>query len=510
MPCGLAGVTRGRLSAAVRAGGKSLLCAVIAVAAVLSPWESRLLPEPVHYFGAAEAQAQTPPPMPFIIGDPEPCPEDDPIDWSPQFGEDGFDTLSECVLELPACPVSDLFIGQFMRPSVPTDDLIDQFPDLDLEYRDLGLERYPNFCEERVLNAARTQAEYVRCLASTGVVIEEYFDTVAGTDVEGCRLIAPMSCPAGTQQGTQQVTARTCRGVMRRTWTCTLPDDMPRNEFNTCYREINLGIADHPACGLGAPPFEVGACNDYVGLDVAVSPGADCATAYSTDTPVVNSEGVQVLAMAPTISLNDTMNNYWCRYDSKLLRAGCHRTDSNRDPDCPVPVDALCLRRASQAGGCDAVAQTIRCRAYEAAWRQRPNDMTLAEVRLNGCSPCHVHPFQNVRRGPPLRRGCPRDLYAAPRVGRRNGRTFVETVEQVELHNREDDNGACTDPLAGHLTWSPTHSSGLAVVNSAVLAIVAGIRLDWDLVPKRHRYSNTEPYTFIKQCCAQCFLPRRR
>ncbi|WP_419553059.1 hypothetical protein [Candidatus Poriferisodalis sp.] len=491
-------MSRSRRSAAVGAGWRTLLCAIVAVGSVLSPWESGLLPEPLqHLLGADEAQAQTPPPPTVVPGMPEACPTA-PADWSPQPGDADYGTQSECVLELPACPESYLYASGFMRLSVPPTDFAVQFPDLDpgdLLYTDIGLERYQHFCEERVLD---TEAEYSVCQNATGVAVKSYIDG----GVDGCRILTPIRCPAGLQQ----VTATTCRGVQRRMWTCAMAGDIPRNEFNSCYRDAGGSALNHPVCGTGAPVFAVGTCEEYVGADFVDSPADDCLGAYSTDTPVINSAGDLVIAGAAQITLANTANPHWCQHDAQLLRSVCHRTDSRRLADCDPPVSALCLRRASQTGGCDAVAQVIRCRAYEVAWRQEPDTMTLAEVRINGCSPCHVNPFQRMRkdgRQDPLRvtglRTCPTDMYASPRQGFSKGvridgiEQYDESTQHKELHRLKDDNGECADPPAGRLTSSPTHHSGLAVVNSAVLVHVSDIRYRWEARPPRHFLVSTDP-----------------
>ena len=95
---------------------------------VVSPLESGLLPGRLgEVLETPQAQAQDPPPS-FTEGTPEPCPVN-PFVWRPAAPGDGFGTDgSECIVKLPACPISPVRLG-LMRLSVPAQHTIDAFKD---------------------------------------------------------------------------------------------------------------------------------------------------------------------------------------------------------------------------------------------------------------------------------------------------------------------------------------------------------------------------------------------
>ncbi len=528
--------TRHRRRPARRAA-KTLLCVVLALAVLVSPWESGLLPAPVRDLAGAHAAAQTPPPEPedpeseypgnlnpcvtnparlvFMSmslcspGTPNPC-LTDPAPWTPQADDPGYSTSSECVLELPACPQSPLDppgTTTFMRLSSPPPGLAERFWPLPVVYPDVeGLKRYPDFCEVRVLASS---PEYAKCLVETGYVRSEYTDTDAEEGQDGCRLLHPIKCPVGLYM----TTSSTCRAVQRRTWVCPA-EHVPRNEFNTCYRLQATAPHPHPACGegseSGSPDFGAMSCEDYVGDDFIANPAlVDCTAAYVTGTPVEHPAGTIVFADAPEVRMQQNYrdgiaSDHWCSYDTRFLDTVCHRTDISR-PRCTSPASmALCIKRASQTGGCDAVANTIRCRAHEAAWRQQ-RAVPLEEVRLKGCTPCVILPFAHD----PGRFGhinrCPPDTHRPPRSGRTGSSEDPRLVvihreeadfaiiaaacERVHLHKEslQDHSdcamlAVCADPPRGAVAWEPTHVSGVAVVNAPVIVTVTDIRLresDW-------------------------------
>ena len=460
-----------------------LLSASLGLALLVAPWESGLLPSTVPDLAGKKATAQTPPPPAVDSGTPTDC-LTTPTQWSPQG--------SECVLELPACPQSPLFQDfpdrqQFMRLSVPPAGLEDRFPSLDVGYPDVdGLVGYPDFCEERVLDS---DPAYGACLGMSGSVVTQYTDP--DTSQMGCRLLHPIECPVGLYMAS----SKTCRAVQRRTWTCE-DGQVPRNEFNSCYKLPESAPDQHPACGEGSPDFVAMACEDYVGGDYIANPAdVACVTTYMTGTPVNNAEGDTAVPGARSVPIAANSHPgessaHWCSYDSRYLDARCHRTNLNPVPDvCTTESLALCLKRASQTGGCDAIATTIRCRAYEAAYRQRVRRgnmrvraVQLEEVRLQGCTPCIILPFT------PVPGACPDDTDAEPRRGRWNGltingqRQYHRTpADLVSIHEDEAGFGttepACADPPRGSVTWESAHISGVAVVNSPIIVTIPDTRL---------------------------------
>ena len=494
-----------------------IACLVLVLATLVAPLESGLLPSAVQDLAASPAAAQEPPPVPVDSGTPDPC-RDDPAPWSPQSGDADYLTSSECVLELPACPQSPLFEDfplledsedrpQFMRLSVPPDGLDVGYPDVD------GLVGYPDFCEERVLDS---DPAYGACLGRTGYVVTQYTDPDTGQ--MGCRLLHPIECPVGLYMAS----SKTCRAVERRNWTCE-DEQVPRNEFNSCYRLPGSAPDPHPACGAGSPDFVAMACEDYVGGDYITNPAdVACGGTYVTGTPVNNAEGETAVPDAPPVSIGNSLrsgesSDYWCSYESRFLNADCHRTNLNPVPDvCTTESLALCLKRASQTGGCDAIAKTIRCRAYEAAYRQRVRRggrrgpaVPLEEVRLQGCTPCVILPFS------PVPGGCPDDTDAEPRRGRPIG--FGYTLERRELEAilREEDDFSlsaaacrpviaggslaahadceaavvCPDPPRGSTAWESTHIARVAVVNAPIIVTVADLRITEEPAPA-HRYDS--------------------
>ena len=463
---------------------KRLVCAVLAVSTILAPWGSGLLPEPLGTIGTkpAAALAYT---ASVEDGFPEPCPTT-PVQWTAVPTADG----PECQLRLPACPESLLFpgTGNFWLMSSPQSGLDAEFPILGLGQppTDPPIDTYPEFCEERALDLPPTDTAYDTCVNMTGVTVKSYVDG----GVDGCRLLRPLQCPAGMYHVTTQI----CEGLIRRTWSCQMPTDIRRNEFNTCYRDSSVIPPTTPWCEAGAPTFAIATCEEYAGNDVVSTP-LDCTTEFPTDTPVLDSDGFQAVTGAMRIELEIALvggmtNLYWCQYDARYLSDDCHRTDVGPTPDCMEPIISLCLQRASRTGGCDTVAHNIRCNAYEAAWRQ--SGLSAREVRQDGCAPCDVPPFSTVGEASfddshrEDMDSCPRDAIGPPYVGRTyvagsgtsTGRPVTAENPSVALaHNHQNGRGPCANAPSGTLTWHSNHSSGLAVVNSGVTVLTRGINL---------------------------------
>ncbi len=472
---------------------KTLTCALVVIALQLSLLAVPELPAPVSELGTPAAAAQVAP-LRLVQGVPSTC-VDTPDFWSPRTGDPDYNTASECELELPACPEDPLQPGsqQFMRLSSPLPDTITRFPARNVAYPDIGLPRYSHFCELRVPD---TDPLYTNCTSEDGFVRETYEDPPL-SGLYHCRLLHPIACPAGLQL----VATQTCRGIQRRTWECAQQDDVPLNEFNTCARRTT-GTGSRDACNPAPASLTVELCELYVDDDfVDNASSVTCASTYATGTPVNDNRGNRAIATAPTVALSSVpiatlgmpANDYWCRYSTNWLRQECHGASSSSPSDCTQYVEALCLKRASGGGGCNSIAYTVRCRAYEAAylehrvtwmhWRPAHIDVVPADyVRSEGCEPCTALPFETIPRE------CPPEskwdaIPGSPQgsVVQRDGQWFRETLpesnDRANAHRNKTDAGECADPPSGRITWSPTHVSDRAVVNSAVIVTINDLGL---------------------------------
>ena len=483
---------------------KPLLGAVLAIAALVSPWESGLLPGPLEDLGGQAVAAQPPPPATVIDGTPNNCPAT-PVLWSPQPGDSDSLTAPECILELPACPESPLVNGQYMRLSVPPAGLATEFPDLDALYTDAieyplipGMDRYPEFCEERVLRSV-DPVVHAACTAVTGYTVLSY----SGGD--GCRLLYPITCAAGLHRDG----SATCRAVQRRTWTCAA-GYIPRNEFNTCYQAPTYSGTTHPACEAGAPEFLVMDCEAYAAQDfIHNSASIDCATRYLTDTPARHADGTQAVSGAPTVTLqlnykSGPSSDYWCAFDARYLTVACHRTDIT-PAECSTASMALCLKRASATGGCNVIVDTIRCRALEAAFAQQPTITTISEVRAQGCAPCLLLPFRSIPSQCQLS-PTPLNPYASftkqERILSVMDDFAMDLGDCLDVNTPQDllndaacrGHTVCADPPRGRIDWTSSHFSQLAVINSPILVQFLDVPLDSRSAPQLYyRYGRANP-----------------
>ena len=342
--------------------------------------------------------------------------------------------------------------------------------------RGSGLPTYPGFCELRVLKGADPDA-FAQCKEETGFAVEvvevDEFDRQLEEligPVEYCRLLKPAECPAGVR-----IDVDICRDIEGRGWSCA-PDYELMNEFNRCYRPLEaLTGGSHRACGEGAPVLVAQSCADYVGADF--TDALDCVADYPTvDPPDAD------MALSSNSGAGDS-GDYWCKFDRAYLEADCH--GAGRPPTECAPSIALCLKRSTRTGGCDAIAHTIRCRALEVAYLA--GDLAAPEVRREGCQPCVLLPFESVPSD------CPGNVLAEPL------RNTVSDEESRVLAARGDfnvnsprcvpqDDGSvsdaclagrvCADPPRGRITWSSTHFSQQAVVNSPVLVGVRDIPVE--------------------------------
>ncbi len=451
-----AGSTRGpRTRRLVR----PLLGVALALAAVVIPVDSGDLPvELERIAGTSPANAQSP--WSVVTGNGgNPCPET-PVAWKASF------TGSECQLDTEPCPATPVpGLGtSVLRYSVG-------YPDAD----GLTLREYPGFCELRILESNGADA-FATCQGMTGVaVIESDVELIVDGEPESvglCRLVQPAACTAGVR-----VDFDICRAVQRRTWTCP-PNHRPMNEFNACYQppEEFTGTS-HPACGAGAPNFVIQSCEDYVGSDFSPYPDLiDCSTEYVTantpgsDTTLSNIE--------PEVG----SSNYWCEFNPVNLDIVC-RGSSPPATEC-APAVALCLKRASQTGGCSAIANAIRCRGLQADYRA--DRLTAPEVVQEGCQPCVILPFSSV----PV--DCPDNLSAEVEISKITSHfNILRVQEDYQATNascQPDSDGnipasclsasKCTDPARGRVTWSSTHASQVAVVNAPVIMSMTDIPVE--------------------------------
>ena len=413
---------------------KPLLGALLALIGVLAPVESPDLPDLLDgLIGTAPVRAQTPPPMWVESGDPSDCPVV-PAPWSPQPGDANDETASECVLETSACPASRIYRNQYMILSM----------------------EYPNFCEESV-NEAVDSVLYNQCTNQRGVAMLR--TGPSGNRI--CRLVYPATC----SDGMHRVSAAKCRAVRRRTWECN--GLIPRNEFNTCYqRPPDHTSSTHPACGAGAPEFKIGSCDDFVGQDFFRGPSSPSCTRFNTG--------------SSSSAMGASRSGHWCRYNASWLNVGCH----GPGVAC-AHSEALCVKRASRTGGCDATANTIRCRSLQAAFAagSTPADT----VYVAGCEPCATIPFQ------PVPADCPENFSREPARGPRRLAGLYDATHRVEQDFRYDapdcqsvreggpmtdackSESTCADPPRGRLTWTSTHYSRVAIVNAPAILTVRDI-----------------------------------
>ena len=367
--------------------------------------------------------------------------------------------------------------GVYLAPSFGEPEAVDT--------RGNVIHRYPGFCEQRIYKSD-DENDYETCKTVAGFVVMTHVIEVPdpnNTPVTRhmCRVIATAGCVAGLHRAG----SNSCSAIKRRTWTCPT-GYLHRNEFNSCYKEPDPYTGKHPACGAGAPEFVAQGCADYVQDDFANNPGlVDCG-GFKT--------GASKTAMSANARTGSS-KSYWCAFNAAFLKLVCHGA-SRPATDC-APTTAHCLKRASETGGCTAIAQAIRCRAlqakYQAKYDADNQDLeALRAIRAEGCSPCILLPFQSVSPE------CPVDMREQP-AGPGTGTTsninpqhyfsllrvkesyFLDTTvcEPVRDGGDLDDHpkcrarAICDGAPQGRLDWTSSHYSDLAIVNSpAVLTII--------------------------------------
>ena len=378
------------------------------------------------------------------------CPTS-PIGWT----QEG----SNCVIEIAPCPPNPLPNGGLMKPSR-------NYPDVP------GVDKYPEFCEVRVLELT-DQPSYDACVnTSQGYVVKQYDEErLVDGELElfpGCRLITSPICA----DGLHRVDRMSCRAVQRLPWSCN-PGEFPTNTFNKCYVPSSVVPDPHPVCGQGAPTMVAVSCAVYVQDDYLQIPSSVACSSFDTGDPTAKLR----LNSKPGVS-----SDHWCEFDSTRLIPICHGTSPPASV-CSPPTVATCLKRVSRSGGCDAIAATIRCRALQAEYSAGSIDADT--VRRDGCAPCVVLPFQAVPAG------CPDDLLLEPDVVATRG-TYHDALHRV----RDDFNVSyagcaavvqggdladypacdakkvCSDPPEGRLSWVSNHASQQAIVNSPVTLVI--------------------------------------
>ena len=432
---------------------RPVVLAGLVLVGVLAPVAGARLPAPLDELaGTRAASAQ---PAVIVDGAPGLCPST-PVQWVPSG------TGAECVLEMEPCPAAPVFAGLRLVYSVG-------YPDTD----GLNLVEYPVMCELRILEPNDPVA-YGECASRTGYVkmlvpVDHVLNGLLTTS-NLCRLLQPAECPAGVQ-----VEPDVCTAIQRRSWSCP-SDYKPMNTYLKCYRLSGRPPGTtHPACGDGAPSFVAQSCADYVDVDFADPPGPiDCEIEY----PTVNPPDPQKALSAN--SKPGASSDYWCEFNEAFLKTACHALNPPAT-ECAAST-AMCLKRASGTGGCSAIANTIRCRALQQAFEAGTTD--AAAVRSEGCAPCVLLPFS------PVSSDCPRDLTSEPKEPANQAfHDLIALREDFDFGSRRcsvDYSGSsptisaacrarptCTDPPVGALTWTSSHFTQLAIVNSpVVLALV--------------------------------------
>ena len=462
-----------------------ILCVVWASATLITPLESGLLPGPLDQLAAeSPAHAQSPS---VVAGTPNDC-------------EDGWqvphDEADLCVLAGPACPQSPIDMSRLMQPS----------------------DEFPEFCEETITRIAGdpiSEADHLLCTGppdpppwnalpgAPPTYSEMYpgFAVIVDAVAESCRMLQLASCEVGTR-----VSLNWCRAAARRSWTCD-PGQIPLNEFNECYAVPSNIAIPNQLCGAGAPNLVVVSCEDYVGSDFIEPPTAVGCDSYG----VAGSSWVMATVDA---------NPYWCEFNASYLKSVCHSA-SPPDSECPQST-AMCLKRASDTGGCAGIALAMLCRSEQANYLADAEPLLAAnnpdgaavqrlaeladDVRRQGCEPCQALPFE------PIPDHCPEDRLADPVYNTLTRQAVTNVQYQLFEHERDiaighgdcyymdsDDeqvmtaacqaaDAGCGSLPPGNPVWSSTHSSGVAVVNSSVIVQMQDSAVDVRPSPSDFRF----------------------
>ena len=324
---------------------------------------------------------------------------------------------------------------------------------------------FPDFCESSILQPD-DPAMYTTCTGLTGYAVFNFTMTdLNNNTIDGCRIVAPTTCPAALVR----VNDRTCRAVERRTWSCPATY-RPSNQFGACYKVTpSLFFVPAPSCAGGHPDFTLIPCDDYVGGDFLASPRAVLCTSYVS------------VSLATSMRANTRTGparDHWCQFNTAMTRIACHAAGANCTADW-----AFCLKRESQTGGCSGIGRTINCRSLQAQYADPNVNIAASAVRLEGCEPCLLLPFESVPNhcpdeidGEPIPDRGPstyQDLFRVRQDIRTTlgaCRPVIDNYEDMDDHPLCKDAAVpCADPPAGRLSWSSTHHSQLPVVNSPVI-----------------------------------------
>ncbi|WP_419840309.1 hypothetical protein [Candidatus Poriferisodalis sp.] len=417
---------------------RRLIGALIAVTLVLSPWESGLLPEPLHRLGAAPAQAQQPGPA-VVDGNAQPCeisqddqrPGPGPGQYRPKWtlydkGMYGGLTPDELNKQSPLCWVKT-------HPPCPWNPVGDGFMELLEDGRDLcNAGATNNNAPDWVTACLRVNADGYRVdddakpvnndgsPAQDGNPTERFVKNPSDTGISGfvnhyevidgeptCTLLFPPDCRTESPRdqsrwqgpGLYRVSRDACRGYMRRTWDCPTTHPVALNQFNRCGGRSTVNTSSgHPACDQNSPVAVID-CEDYVGADFVANPAATACEEFDQRHHMAHPT-----AEPPLDTFFAAANAHWCTYGVMHVHLKCERSNPS-DPDCDPQRTAVCIMRSSDIGGCDGVAHRMICSdlqaAYETARGQSPLDQlaverTLRRLRENDCRPCVFLPFSDA------------------------------------------------------------------------------------------------------------------
>lgn len=543
---------------------RAALVIAIALTLIVSPWAPALLPGPADRLGTAPANAQPPasidpndcarvgiggdndytPPdlgetyLGVICGTPRNCPVGD--DWT-VFDHD----TSLCYRDRPPCPVqwplSDIFVT--IKNNLATDQNIDVTTPQDYgedrrTTEDRGTRYSVEFfsmCEDTIREEDIVRAYQDAHMSMDHDVIAEIANTAIErclkipteeSDYEGigpvgfiargsnadhdtnghCRILIPARC----EDGMHRVSHDRCEQFQRRTWTCA-ENYISRNQFNTCFPDPDAPGAESAPdapdpCVKDAPLFAISRCADYVGNDFERNPEAVMCADY-IDGNVVDA----------AFELEDYSadNMYWCKFRGSALATACHRDGANGSSGCSktAPPNAVCIKRLSKSGGCDAIAATINCRKLQADYRKESDTDLIAtaleNILQNKCMPCTALPFSSLPAECPARSiddlkswetddearlgllGIDADAKNKFDVTHAVQGSFfwglsnfnqacnVVTVEKIPLTDDRAQDCAkqltCSKPPQGRIVADIAHSSGLSLVNAPVVVNIADI-----------------------------------
>lgn len=410
---------------------------------IATPIERDLLPAPLDDLSTQPAHAQSV--GEIVAGMPSLDCEDPQPDTDPDHGYsiDANDPAI-CYLTEPACPKSP--INQDVRLTLHAE--------------------FAGFCQQLTNSTSE-------CRFSNNAL--KGYTYYAGYSATQCRIVTVARCSSEMHR----ISRERCRQTIRRTWTCDQSkNQIPRNEFNTCYEPpSDYSGSGHPACQSGAPHFAVGDCKTYVGQDFLRSTQAASTTCASFVTDRDAADSIAVPAMTAV-----TNNDYWCNYDSAWLRIQCHADASK----CTAAETARCIKRISELGGCSAIAKTMQCRTLQSQYPFTVDEETLYS---EGCAPCIVLPYSSSSS-----LGCPSNYTTSATqttdtitlraqavgedfyYGATACSTFIGSTSNTLTPNSSCDKAStCADPPRGTLDWTPSHISGFAVVNTPIILTLEDI-----------------------------------